>query len=130
MKKTTEFSFLLKPSEHGVGVFAAEDIAKDTHLRLFGDKESVELRSLLRKKEDVPTQFQSYCMSRGNDLICPKDFGCMNVGWYLNHSTTPNAYPDSDLKWYASRDIKTGEEIMIDYRVLNEPEEDKEDFYK
>lgn len=52
--KTTEFSFVLKPSEHGVGVFAVEDIKKDTHLRLFGDRETIDLRSLVRKKEDIP----------------------------------------------------------------------------
>lgn len=128
--KTTEFSFILKPSEHGVGVFANEDIKKNTHLRLFGDKEAIDLRSLIRKKKDVPSVFRGYCMDRGDDLVCPADFGHMQIGWYLNHSTSPNTYPDNDYKWYASRDIKTGEEITIDYNSLNEPNESKEDYYK
>lgn len=130
MDKTNEFSFILKSSEHGVGVFAAHDIAKDSHLRLFGGNETLDLRSLKRNKEDVPEFFQTYCMSRGNELICPKDFGQMHVGWYLNHSEIANTYPDDDYKWYAARDIKTGEEITINYSLLNEPDADKEEYYK
>jgi SET domain-containing protein len=128
--KTTEFSFILKPSKHGIGVFAVHDIKKDTHLRLFGDGETIDLRSLARKKEDVPEIFQEYCADRGDEMLCPIDFGHMQVGWHLNHSTSPNAYPDDDYKWYALRDIKTGEEITIDYNSLKEPESAKEDYYK
>lgn len=128
--KTTEFSFVLRPSEHGVGVFAAEDIKKDTHLRLFGDRETINLRSLIRKKKDVPKIFHNYCIDRGDELICPADFGCMQLGWYLNHSNSPNTYPDDDYKWYALQDIKAGEEITINYNSLDEPEGNKEDYYK
>lgn len=128
--KTTEFSFILKPSEHGVGVFATHDIKKDTHLRLFGDGETIDLRSLVRKKEDVPKIFHGYCMDRGDELVCPTDFGHMHVGWHLNHSDSPNTYPDSDYKWYAARNIKLGEEITIDYNSLAEPEEEKGEYYR
>lgn len=78
--KTSEFSFILKSSKHGIGVFTTHDIKKDTHLRLFGSKETLNLRSIARKKKDVPETFRSYCMSRGNDLICPADFGQMAIG--------------------------------------------------
>ncbi len=128
--KTTEYSFILKPSEYGVGVFATEDIQKDTHLRLFGDAETINFRSSIREKNDVPKNFRGYCIDSGDKLICPTDFGHMHVGWYLNHSKLPNTYPDDDYKWYALRDIKAGEEITIDYNSLNEPEEAKEDYYK
>lgn len=128
MNKTNEFSFILKPSDHGVGVFTLHDIDKDTHLRLFGDNET--LSSLEKNKEDVPKFFRAYCVSRGEKLICPKDFGQMHIGWYLNHSETPNAYHDEDYKWYAVRDIKAGEEITINYSLLDEPKEDREDYYK
>jgi len=129
MNKTTEFSFILKPSDFGVGVFAAHDIKKGTHLRLFGDNETINLRSVSRPKETVPEIFQQYCMDRGNEMICPEDFGQMHVGWYLNHSKTPNTFRDKDFKWYALRDIKEGEEITIDYNTLEEPNEVKEDYY-
>ena len=42
MNKTSEFSFILKPSKYGVGVFAAHDIKKGTFLRLFGNDEHPE----------------------------------------------------------------------------------------
>ena len=34
---TNEFSFVLKPSSHGIGVFAVHDIKEDTSMRVFGD---------------------------------------------------------------------------------------------
>ncbi len=129
INKTNEFSFILKPAQYGVGVFAVEDIKKDTHLRLFGDKETIDLRSLVRNKKDVPKIFWDYCMDRGEDLVCPIDFGHMHLGWYLNHSKNPNTYPDKDYKWYAKDDIKAGEEITIDYNLLNEPKENQPDYY-
>ena len=88
---TTEFSFILKPSEHGVGVFAAQDIAKGAYLRLFGDEKLYENRIRILAADQVPKIFKDYCMDRGDKLVCPEDFGCMPVGWYLNHSKSPNA---------------------------------------
>ena len=129
MEKTSEFSFVLKPTNYGIGVFATHDIKKDTHLRLFGDNETIDLRSISRKKDAVPEKFREYCMDRGDKLICPEDFGRMHVRWYLNHSKEPNAYRDSDFKWYAKRDIHEGEEITINYNSLEEPEDAKEEYY-
>ncbi len=53
----------------------------------------------------------------------------MPIGWYLNHAKVPNASRDKSYRWYASRDIKAGEEITIDYNSLEEPEEAKEGYY-
>ncbi|MBI2446812.1 MAG: SET domain-containing protein [Parcubacteria group bacterium] len=126
--KTTEFSFMLKPSQHGIGIFAVHDIKAGTYLRLFGD-ETEFYRSVTRKKTDIPELFRQYCIDRGDLLDCPKDFGCMEIGWYLNHSKMPSAF-HRNYQYYALRDIKTGEEITIDYNTLEEPEEAKEDYYK
>lgn len=125
--KTTEFSFLLKPAEYGVGVFAVHDIKAGTYLRLFGE-EGGEV-SIARKKEDVPQFFQQYCVDRGDTMLCPKDFGCMEVGWFLNHSKNPSAY-HRNYDFYALRDILTGEEITIDYNALEESKEAKKEFYE
>jgi len=130
MEETTnEFSFILKPSIFGIGVFAAHEIKKGTHLRLFGDEKVFEHRVRIMDKKDVPEFFQSYCMDRENKLVCPLDFGNMPVGWYLNHSKKTNTVR-RDYHWYALRDIKEGEEILIDYNSLEEPEKSKEDYYK
>jgi hypothetical protein len=124
-----EYSFYLKPSEHGVGVFAACYISKGAYLRLFGDGEHVENRSRFLRKIDVPKIFQEYCMDRGSKLVCPGDFGVMPIGWYLNHSLSPNAH-HIDYKWYASCDIEAGEEVLIDYNTLEEPEDSRNAYYK
>jgi SET domain-containing protein len=116
---TTEFSFILKPSSHGVGVFAVHGIRAGTYLRLFGDSQKT---VSLRNADDVPELFREFCVDLGGALCSPSDFGCMAIGWYLNHSTTPNAQ-QTNYVYFASRDISTGEEITIDYSTLKEPAE-------
>lgn len=126
--KTDEFSFLLKPAKHGIGVFAAHGIQKDTYLRLFREENETS-RGTNRRKDSVPEVFQQYCLDRGDSLRCPQDFGRMEVGWHLNHSKEPNAY-HNDYNYFALRDILEGEEITIDYNSLEEPEEAKAYYYK
>lgn len=131
-KVTDEFSFVLKPSKFGVGVFTTHDIKKGTSLRLFGDERSggqIGSQERFFSTKDVPKQFKDYCIDYGDKLLCPADFGSMPVGWYLNHSKIPNAF-HKDLDYYALRDIKAGEEITIDYNSLGEPEEAKRNYYK
>lgn len=126
--ETNEFSFILKPAQHGIGVFATHAIKEGTFLRLFGDEEEYENRIRMLPKDAVPTLFRNYTMSRAANLVCPEDFGQMPVGWYLNHSKDANAV-HKRYNWYASRDIASGEEICIDYATLEEPEEDRDAYY-
>ena len=131
MDNTNEFSFLLKTSTHGVGVFAAHDIKKGSWLRLFAENNPIRLL----KKDEIPLLFRSLCADRGDKMIAPPDFGYMPIGWYLNHSNKPNAIHDENEasgkygRWLAARDIMAGEEITIYYNRLDEPEEGKQDFY-
>lgn len=130
MNITTEFSFVLKPAEHGIGVFAVHDINAGTYLRFFGNQANSDDISVIRRKKDVPEFFRQYCVSQGDILHCPKDFGRMEIGWYINHSKTPNAYHRDYCYYYALRDIKAGEEITIDYNSLEEPKEEGQDYYR
>ena len=130
MDSTNEFSFILKPSQYGIGVFAVHDIKAGVYLRLFGDQtKELERRIRNLNKKDVPEILRQYCIDRGESLICPDDFGHIPLGWYLNHSKNVNAIHRGDYRWYASRDIRAGEEILIDYNSLEEPEESKEAYY-
>lgn len=124
--KTTEFSFILKPSKFGVGVFATHDIKAGAYLRLFDMGHN---NTVLRGEKDIPEIFRGYCIERGEYISCPKDFGHMEIGWYLNHSKEPNAF-HIDYNYFALRDILAGEEILIDYDTLEEPEEARKDYYK
>jgi len=127
--KTTEFSFILKPAEHGVGVFAVHGIKKGTHLRFWGEEPigSTDV-GIFRNKKDVPDFFRQYCVDRGDTLWCPKDFGHMEIGCYINHSKTPNT-KHQKYNYYSLRNILAGEELTVDYNSLEEPEEAKEDYY-
>ncbi|NCS98972.1 SET domain-containing protein [Candidatus Parcubacteria bacterium] len=129
MNKTNEFSFILKPSQHGVGVFATHDIVKDAKLRLFGDDKSLEDGMRILPKEKFEKKFIDFCIEFEDKVFAPNDFGQMEIGWYLNHSKDFNAY-HKDYNWFASRNIKEGEEILIDYNSLGEPEEVKKEYYQ
>lgn len=54
----------------------------------------------------------------------------MEVGWYLNHSASPNMARLGNGRWLILKDIEQDEEILVDYNEFNEPEETKETFYK
>ncbi len=128
-KKTTEFSFVLKKSKHGVGVFAMHNIKAETYLRVFGDENNPNDVAIIRKKKDIPEFFWQYCVDYGETMECPSDFGCMEVGWFINHSKKPNIYI-REKEFYALRDILAGEEITTDYKLLGESEEEREEYYK
>jgi SET domain-containing protein len=115
--RTTEMSFVLKPSLiHGVGVFAAHTIEKNTKLRLFIKGERIRhFKSSARLKETI-----IYCIPQADgSYLGPGDFGRMSIGWYLNHSETANAF-HKNYTYYAKRRIRAGEEITIDYATLED----------
>ena len=123
--QTTEFSFILKPSPlGGIGVFAAHDIAAGT--RALSGK--FEPRTM--KTKEIPEEFLKYCIHiNDEECLCPQLFDRMEIGWYLNHSDTPNIVRVAHNQVYALRDIKAGEEILIDYNQFDEPVHLKEAYY-
>ncbi len=140
----SEFSFMLKPSAlGGVGVFATHDIPQGTHLFNQQFNQQFQLRTM--KTKDVPAPLVKYCIYLNDEeCLCPERFDRMEIGWYINHSSTPNIarkHPlghateirdnkDKERIIFATQDIKAGDEILIDYNGLAEPEHLKEDFYK
>jgi SET domain-containing protein len=127
--QTTDRSFMLKPSttqDGGVGVFAILDIPKDTFLAV---KPRGELVGIDVKEEDIPKELLTYCIAKeGGIWHCPPEFNHMHMVWFLNHSDQPNAEKRED-GYFSIVDIKAGDEILIDYNTLNEPEDKKENFY-
>ncbi len=133
----SEFSFVLKPSPlGGVGIFAVHDIAAGTlvfnatyHVRIL-------------KIKDVPGEFLKYCIYiNDEECLAPERFDCMGIGWYTNHSDTPNIAKrgaikdengnyDPDSQVYAIKDIKAGDEILIDYNSFDEPEHLKDNCFR
>lgn len=133
----SEFSFMLKPSPlGGVGVFANHDIPAGTHLLNY----NFEIRTM--KIKDVPSSLIQYCIYISDDeCLCPQRFDRMEISWYINHSSTPNIARKSSVSnaeavknikeriVHAIQDIKAGDEILVDYNCLDEPEHLKEDYY-
>ncbi|MEO6696286.1 MAG: SET domain-containing protein [Ignavibacteria bacterium] len=112
--------FELRPSKiHGVGVFAFQKIKKGTLLPLFekGDSRFIKLDKI--KECGLPKKIlYKYSIEFPDGYSTAKSPHRMSVGWYLNHSSKPNAYHDAKYVYYSSRDIKKDEEIVIDYDEL------------
>jgi SET domain-containing protein len=118
----------LRPSKvhkGGVGVFAicnidqGESLFSDDTGRLFWIHRNrlTGLPKQLRKLyEDFPV-----VKKKGTLYGCPKSFNQLTVAWYLNHSRKkPNVVCDKNYNFFAKRDIKSGEELTVDYFTYNE----------
>jgi hypothetical protein len=140
----SEFSFILKPSPlGGVGVFAVHDLEAGVPIA----NKPCEVRII--SIEDVPPPLRQYCVYISEkEAICPERFDRMEIGWFVNHSATPNIEgknvvcdlgsmsKEDILKALKARtavtlrEIKAGEEILINYNSLNEPEQMKEEYFR
>ena len=114
-RPTNELSFLLRPSKlAGVGVFLTHPVKKGDFLDLFVDDT---VRRIPYAEMDQDPQLKAFCLVYGierREYVCvPHKFSQMDIGWYLNHSKTPNTVHDG--QWIAARDIEAGEELTIDY---------------
>ena len=120
LDETSELSFILRPSPHdGVGVFCTHGITKGSRLRLFpGPAQRIVPHENLAGNRLLEVFCRWYGLEDHRGCHVPRDFGYMEIGWYLNHSGTPNAYHDENFDYFASRDISPGDEITIDYQTL------------
>jgi SET domain-containing protein len=114
---------MLKPSSiEGVGVFAIRDIPKGCR-DMFGSPDPADEWITVPKKEidDLPSHAQfivgNYCLyDEENYFIPAKGFKKMDVSLFLNHSDDSNIISINDGDYFeATRDIKAGEELLIDY---------------
>lgn len=104
---------------HGIGVFALRDIKLGESLCLFPVSPvrwySVPMGSMSKLfpevRELILSQWAS--IANGSHFLSPND-SCWMV-LYVNHSDDPNYQPNGD---YALRDIKKGEEVVEDYRQM------------
>lgn len=128
MKTTNEFSFILRPSTidgGGVGVFTLHPIDKGVLLDIW-PREKVRLLH----ESEIPESLRMYCVAKENDMwSCPPAFNKMEIGWYMNHSDTPNVFK-KDGQFFAKRAIDKDEELLLNYKTLEEPENKREDYYR
>lgn len=105
---------------HGVGVIALRDIPAGTYVFRGEDERVVwvpraEVRRLPKAVRDLYVDFG---MLWGDQLGVPRNFNRLSVGWYLNHSKSPNVEADDDGRFFALRRIRRGEELTADYRTF------------
>ena len=114
---------MLKPSPiEGIGVFAIADIPKGCRT-MFNKPDAADEWITITKKEieslPAPAQFLvgNYCLYDEENYIVPaQGFKKMDLALFINHADTPNIISINDGDYFeAIRDIKAGEELLVDY---------------
>jgi SET domain-containing protein len=114
---------MIKPSPvDGIGVFAVRDIPKGCRTMFSMAKDEEEYITITKNEvEQLPQHsrnlIETYCLFDDDNYFVPAEgFKKMDLVYYLNHSDTPNVMSINDGEFFeALRDIKTGEELLIDY---------------
>jgi len=116
-----ETYIMLKPSPvNGIGVFAICDIPRGCR-KIFSKDTGGWIQLSMAEVEQLPAGsrefIETYYLYDADHYFIP-DHGCkiMDMANYLNHSNSPNIISVSDGAYFeAIRDIKTGEELLVDY---------------
>lgn len=109
---------------HGVGAIAVRVIPRGT-LIFRGEAEQVawvRRAAVRRLPRSIRALYEDFGMVDGPWLGVPKSLNRLSVGWYVNHSDTPNVAAGDDGRFRALRRIRAGEELTADYRTfVDEP---------
>jgi hypothetical protein len=123
MKRKTSkaFVYLGASGVHGIGCFADQDIKRGEIVRIWDGEDS---RWVSNRQVDASRHVALYkkfgIRSTGGYWV-PLDFLRISTGWYMNHAAEPNlGSDDGDVTYHAVRDIAAGEELTIDYRLMDD----------
>jgi len=114
---------MLKPSSlEGVGVFAVRDIPKGCRDMFSKPDQHHEWITVSKAEVDaLPAHARfmvgNYCLYDAEHYFIPaQGFKKIDLSLYLNHADEPNIISINEGDYFeASRDIKAGEELVIDY---------------
>jgi SET domain-containing protein len=114
---------MLKPSPiEGIGVFAIQDIPKGC--RNMFSKPGIDDEWITLSKNEVSTLpphaaflVGNYCLYDEENYFVPaRGFKKIDLSLFINHSDQPNIISINDGDYFeTTRDIKAGEELLIDY---------------
>ena len=113
----------LKPSRlHGIGVFAVRPIKKGTYIFPKDDERLVWVpySRIQRLAPSLQDLYRDFSIIKQGKYGSPRRFDQLTPSWYLNESKQPNVGADKTYRFYATRDIKTGEELTVDYKTYSE----------
>jgi len=120
---------MLKPSAlHGIGVFAIRDIPSGTRTifsKEQGDWMAVSKEEINALPQHAKDLVENHCLYDDEQYFLPSyGFKMMDLAVYLNHSELPNLISINEGEFFeATRDIKPGEELLIDYGTITEGSE-------
>jgi SET domain-containing protein len=120
---------MLRPSPvHGIGVFAIKDIPKGCRT-IFSKGVGEWIKLSFAEVEQLPPHsrnlIETYCLYDEENYFVP-DYGfkLMDLVLYLNHSADPNVISVNEGDQFeAIRDIRVGEELLVNYDTLVDDEE-------
>jgi SET domain-containing protein len=108
---------------HGIGVFAIKDIFKGCRT-IFSKEVGEWIKLSISDVEQLPdysrNHIETYCLYDDENYFVP-DYGfkLMDLALYLNHSHKPNIISINDGEQFeALRDIKEGEELLVNYESI------------
>ena len=109
---------------HGIGVFAINNIQKDTKLFENDNTDMVWINAseFANASYKIKKMYEDFCIVKDNGTLygCPTNFNQLTMAWYMNHSDTPNVEIDENYDFRTSRDIIDGEELTINYKTFSE----------
>ncbi len=108
---------------HGLGLFAVAPIAKGTEVWQFTPGFDLDLDP--KSLENQPASFRAGLLHYGYiDRRLNRYILCCDDARFINHSDQPNLRPDFTVDRYgidiAMRDIAAGEELTVDYRLIED----------
>jgi hypothetical protein len=103
-------------------VFAIQDIPDGTCLFPDDDEELVwiDKQELSQLSPAQKKLYDDFCVINGDRYGCPRNFNKLTPAWYLNESSTPNVACDEEYRFYATREIKEGEELTVNYDTYSD----------
>lgn len=109
-------------------MFAIRSIPKGTYIFPDDDEELVwiDKRELRQLSPEQRKLYEDFCIIKGDLYGCPRSFNKLTVAWYFNESATPNMASDSTYRFFATRNIKKGEELTVDYDTYSDRPESGE----
>ncbi|NOT52516.1 MAG: SET domain-containing protein [Chitinophagaceae bacterium] len=117
------FVMLRSSPVHGIGVFAIKDITKGCRT-IFSKGVGEWIKLSYAEVEQLPAHsrqhIETYCLYDDENYFVP-DYGfkLVDLVLYLNHSSAPNIISLNEGEQFeALRDIKTGEELLVNYESL------------
>jgi hypothetical protein len=86
----------------------------------------------LKITPELAEMINDFCPLKKGLYQVPLDgFNNIGVGWYLNHSNTPNMVTyDGSLTFIAARDIMKGEELTINYNTYDDQKDNFEEAWR